>query len=437
LARKGLIAIVGRPNVGKSTLFNRMLGQRRAIVDDIPGVTRDRNYAEVAWNRCAFTLVDTGGFAPRSNEQMTAAVGDQVRIALSEADGLLVVVDAKTGPMEEDADIARLVLAGGKPYLLVVNKVDSERDEADATQFYGLGLGDPHFVSALSGRHSGDLLDEAIALLPVEGMETDQVEIPKIAVVGRPNVGKSTFVNKLLGEDRQVVSSEPGTTRDAIDLPLRRNGRDLLLIDTAGLRRPARAKDQVEHFSALRTAAAVERCHTAILLVDAQEGCTVQDVKIMNRATELGKGALLVVNKWDLVEKDSKTAGTYKKTMIDRFPSLRDYPVSMISALTGQRTWRTVDTALEVCDRRSYRIPTGELNRFLGEIRETSPPPSKRGKLSRMYYAVQPRSEPPTILFFTSRPKDVPEHYRKFLERRLREQFNFSGTPLRIIFRQK
>ena len=437
MARKGVIAIVGRPNVGKSTLYNRLLGQRRAIVDDIPGVTRDRNYAEVAWNRRVFTLVDTGGFVARSPEEMASAVGDQVRIALAEADGLLVIVDARTGPMDEDADVARLVRESGKPYLLVVNKVDSDQDEADATRFYGLGMGDPHIVSALSGRLSGDLLDEVIELLPRPGEEDEQEDIPKIAVVGRPNVGKSTFVNKLLGEERQVVSPEPGTTRDAIDLPLKRNGRDFLMIDTAGLRRPAKVKGQVEHFSALRTGAALERCHTAVVLIDSQEGCTVQDVKILNRATELGNGALLAINKWDLIEKDDKTAAAYIGKMVDRFPSLRDYPVVTISALTGQRTWRAIDAALQVCDRRSYRIPTGELNRFLGEVRESTPPPSKRGKLSRMYYAVQPRSEPPTVLFFTSRPKDVPEHYRKFLERRLREQFDFLGTPVRIVFRQK
>ncbi len=436
--RKAVVAIVGRPNVGKSTLFNRFLGERRAVVDDLPGVTRDRNYAEVAWNRRVFTLIDTGGYIPHPDEPLAEDVTHQVEIAVSEADLILVVVDAKTGPTDYDGEMARLIHTCGTPYLLVVNKIDSERDEPDAAPFYRLGLSDPIGVSALSGRLSGDLLDEVIARLP-EGEEEVEEEagIPRIAVVGRPNVGKSTFVNRLLGEDRVVVSPIPGTTRDAIDLPMRRNGRDYLLIDTAGLRRRARVRERVEYYSTVRTSASLGRCDVAIVLVDAEEGCTLQDVRILGQAVALGKGAVLVVNKWDLIEKDDKTAAIRTRDLIRRFPSLHDYPMVFTSALTGQRTWRTMDMAFEVYDRRRYRIGTGELNRFLEELNAESPPPSRKGRTSRIYYCVQPRTEPPTVLFFTSRPRDIPEHYRRFLERRLRERFDFHGTPVRIVFRKK
>ena len=437
--RNAVVAIVGRPNVGKSTLFNRCLGQRRAVVDDQPGVTRDRNYAEVAWNRRVFTLVDTGGYVPLPGEGLTEDVARQVEVAMGQADLILMVVDAMTGPTDYDEGMARLIRTCGKPYLLVVNKVDSDRDEADAALFYRLGLGDPVHVSALTGRLAGDFLDEVIARLP-DGEEEEEEEeepMPRIAVVGRPNVGKSTFVNRLLGEARQVVSPVPGTTRDAIDLPMRRNGRDCLLIDTAGLRRRARVRERVEFYSAIRTAESLERCDVAVVLFDAVEGCTVQDVKILGQAVELGKGAVLCANKWDLIEKDDKTAALHTRELLSRFSSLRDYPIVLISALTGQRTWRAVDIALQVYDRRSIKIPTGELNRFLEALNAESPPPSRRGRTSRMTYCVQLRSEPPTVLFFTSRPRDIPEHYRRFLERQLRERFDFYGTPVRVFFRKK
>ena len=436
--RKPIVAIVGRPNVGKSTLFNRFLGERRAIVHDQPGVTRDRNYGEVAWNRREFTLIDTGGYIPRSEEPLDGEVVRQVETAVSDADVVLMVGDAKTGPTDYDTDMARMIQKCGKPYLLVVNKVDSERDESDAAQFYGLGMGDPINVSAQSGRLVGDLLDVVIGKLP-EGEELGEEGegIPRIAVVGRPNVGKSTFVNRLAGEDRVVVSPIPGTTRDAIDLPMRRNGRDYLLIDTAGLRRRSRVTERVEYYSVLRTTSSLDRCDVAIVLTDAEEGGTSQDAKIVAQATDQGKGAVLVVNKWDLIEKDDRTAGQVAQELTGRFPSLRDFPIVFASALTGQRTWRTIDTALEVYDRRRSRIPTGELNRFLASVNLQTPPPSKRGRPTKMYYCVQPRAEPPTVLFFTSRPQDVPENYKRFLERRLRESFDFEGTPVRVTFRPK
>ena len=438
MPKRRVVAIVGRPNVGKSTLFNRFLGQRRAVVDDLPGVTRDRNYAEVFWNRRVFTLVDTGGYTLNPEAGIAQSVGDQVEVAVAEADVVLLVMDARTGPTDDDLAIARLVRMNGTPCLPVVNKVDSDRDEPDVAGFYGLALGEPVPVSALSGRKSGDLLDEVVSLIPEADPSTEEDDgPPRIAVVGRPNVGKSTFVNRLAGEDRMVVSPVPGTTRDAIDLPLKRNGRELLLVDTAGLRRRTRVKEQVEYYSTVRTRTSLDRCDVAIVLADAHEGITLQDVKILGDAAESGKGALLAMNKWDLIEKDDKTSIMHKRDIVGRFPSLRDFPIYFVSALSGQRAWKLVDTALEIYDRRRQRITTSALNRFLEEVNASHPPPTRRGRASKMYYCVQPVVSPPTVIFFTTRPRDVPEHYRRYLERRLRERFELEGTPVRIVFKKK
>ena len=438
MPKRRVVAIVGRPNVGKSTLFNRFLGHRRAVVDDFPGVTRDRNYAEVAWNRRVFTLVDTGGYTLNPDAGIAQSVGDQVEVAVAEADVIILVMDARTGPTDDDAAIARLVRVNGTPCLPVVNKVDSERDEPDVTGFYGLALGEPVPVSALSGRKSGDLLDEVVALIPeTDPDQEEDAGVPRIAVVGRPNVGKSTFINRLAGEDRVVVSPIPGTTRDSIDLPMKRNGRDFLLIDTAGLRRRTKVREQVEYYSTVRTRTSLERCDVAVVIADADEGITLQDVKILGDAAEMGKGALLAMNKWDLIDKDDKTAIVYARDIIGRFPSLRDFPIFFVSALSGQRAWKILETALEIYDKRRLRIATSALNRVLEEVNATHPPPTRRGRASKMYYCVQPAIEPPTVIFFTTRPGDVPEHYRRFLERRLRERFDLKGTPVRILFKKK
>ncbi|MBT3603232.1 MAG: ribosome biogenesis GTPase Der [Candidatus Latescibacteria bacterium] len=434
---KGVVAILGRPNVGKSTLFNRLIGERKAVIEDFPGVTRDRNYGEVIWGRDTFTLIDTGGYLPDSGENLQDSVSDQVEIALGEADALMMIVDARTGPVDHDELMARMIRDSGKPYLLVVNKVDGDRDDADATLFYKLGLGEPTSVSAINGRLSGDLLDKTVAMLP-EGKEAEEEQsVPRIAIIGRPNMGKSTLVNQILGEQRVVVSSIPGTTRDAIDMSMERDGREFIMIDTAGLRRRARSKEQVEYYSSLRTASSLERCDVAILMVDATEGCTVQDVKIVERAIELGKGVVISINKWDLIEKDHQTAARTETEITDRFKSLSHFPIVFGSALTGQRAWRLIDEALAAFDRRAQHVSTGDLNKFLVEINETTAPPTKNGRIFRMSFCVMPRSSPPTILFFTSRPKDVPVHYKRFLENRLREEFDFFGTPIRVVFRKK
>ncbi len=436
--RQHTVAIVGRPNVGKSTLFNRFLGERRAVVHDLPGVTRDRNYAEVAWNRRVFTLIDTGGYLPDTDDGLSGSVADQVGMAIADADVILLVVDIQTGPTDIDQEMARLILKSGKASVLVANKVDSDRDDADAAQFYGLAMGEPWRVSALNGRNAGDLLDRVIDLFP-EGTEplSKPEELPRLAVIGRPNVGKSTFVNTLEGLERVVVSDVPGTTRDAIDLPMTRKGRNFKLIDTAGLRRRARVKEQVEYYSGLRTTRSLERCDVAILLVDGEEGVTIQDIKIAESAETLGKGVVLCYNKWDLIEKDTMTAEQTRRDIVARFPSIEPYPILFTSALTGQRAWRVIDTALEVYDRRRARIPTPRINRFIELLNETTSPPTKKGRPFRVTYGVQARSEPPTLLFFTARPQDIPEHYRRFLVNRLRENFDLTGTPVRLIFKKK
>lgn len=437
---QSVVAIVGRPNVGKSTLFNRLIGERKAVVDDFPGVTRDRNYAECTWNGRTFTVVDTGGYLPETGETIADSVSHQVEVALTEADLLLFVVDAQTGPTDYDERMARIIRESGAAYKLVVNKIDRDTDVGEGSAFYGLALGEPMLVSAANGRQSGDLLDSILEVLPeTEAYASDEEEDwpPRIAILGRPNMGKSTLVNNLLGKDRVVVSPIPGTTRDAIDLPLERNGRDFVLVDTAGLRRRARAKEQVEYYSSLRTTESLERCDVAVLLVDAVEGCTVQDIKIAERAVELGKGVVVGINKWDLIEKDERTADETSKKIRQRFDHLKNYPLVFLSALTGQRAWRVIDLALEVATRRKQRISTGNLNAFLEHINATTAPPTKNGRVFRMSFCVMPRTGPPTILFFTGRPKDVPTHYHRFLENRLREAFDFFGTPIRILFKKK
>jgi len=436
--RRFTVAIVGRPNVGKSTLFNRFLGERKAVVHDLPGVTRDRNYADVDWNRRVFTLIDTGGYLPESGDNIADAVGVQVGLAISDADVVLLVVDAQTGPTDIDQEMARLILKSEKPYVLVTNKVDSVHDIADAAGFYSLAMGDPWHVSALNGRGAGDLLDRVISLLP-EGEEPlpEPKIVPRLAVIGRPNVGKSTFVNTLQGLERVVVSNIPGTTRDAIDLTMEREGRPFLLIDTAGLRRRARVKEEVEYYSGLRTTRSVERCDVAILLVDGEEGVTIQDIKIAEHAERLGKGVVLCYNKWDLIEKDSKTAEQTQRDIIARFPSIGPYPILFTSALTGQRAWRAIDIAFEVYDRRRTKIPTPQINQFIEVLNATTSPPTRRGRPFRVSYGLQAHAAPPTFLFFASRPQDIPEHYRRFLMNRLRESFDLCGTPIRLVFKKK
>ncbi|MBI4530283.1 MAG: ribosome biogenesis GTPase Der [Candidatus Latescibacteria bacterium] len=436
--RTPAVAIIGRPNVGKSTLFNRLLQERRAIVDDRPGITRDRNYGEVFWNGRKMTLVDTGGFVLRPEDPIDAAVRYQVEIAITEADLILFVVDRSVGVTDPDTEIARLIRESGKLYLLVVNKVDRDREMVDTAEFYTLGLGDPFGISALNGRLTGDLLDRIIDHLPsVPEGEGTPVEPVKVAVVGRPNVGKSTFVNAVLGYEKSIVDRRPGTTRDAIDSVVRRNGREYLLIDTAGLRRRARMADQVELACALRTRRSLERCDVAILLIDATDGYVAQDIRILTDTLDCGKGAIFAVNKWDLVERDEKTAGHYTQRLRECLPFADYVPILYTSGLTKQRVHKALDLAARIAENRRRRIPTPLLNETVQYLTAQVAPPSRKGKHGRIFYAVQQNVEPPAFLFFVNDPELILPAYRRYLEKGLREGFDFCGTPIKVILRQR
>ena len=430
------IAVVGRPNVGKSTFFNRVLGQRLAIVEDQPGVTRDRHFAEGEWAGHHFYLVDTGGLVTDEDEPMTAAIRDQVMVAIQEADVLVFVVDGKVGPHPMDQNIAEVLRKAGRPVVLVVNKMDRLPEETAHNEFWSLGLGEPHPVSAVSGKGSGDLLDAIVAELPPREEHEASEDVIRVAVIGKPNVGKSSFVNRLLNEDRMVVSPIAGTTRDAIDSPMRYHGRRLVFVDTAGLRRQARRKEDVEFYSALRTERAIERSDICVLLIDATEEVSVQDLKVAEKAWDAGRGLIIVANKWDLVEnKETNSAAAYEKHIHDRAPQLRWVPVLFTSALTGQRVQKALDLILQVDEERRRRIPTGQVNEILEELAQRQQPPHVQGRPVKFYYGTQAQVEPPMFVIFTNQPKGVTESYSRYLMNGFRNRWGFTGTPIWLRFR--
>ncbi len=428
------VAVVGRPNVGKSTFFNRVLGERRAIVEDVPGVTRDRNFARAEWAGRHFYIIDTGGLETEGDEPMTAAIRRQVMAAIEESDVIVFMVDGRDGPQPLDHRVADVLRRSGRPVILVVNKMDRLPAELGHHDFWELGLGEPLPVSAISGKGSGDVLDAIVARLP-EAPEVAEDEALHVAVVGKPNVGKSSFINRLLGEDRLVVSEVAGTTRDAVDTPLRYHGRTLVFVDTAGLRRRPRIEPGLEYYSALRTERAIERADVCLLLVDATEPVHVQDLKIAERVWQAGCGLIIAVNKWDLVQKTDKTATAYENHLRERAPWLRWAPVIFTSALTGQRVQKTLDLVLEVAAERSRRIATHEVNEVLRELVERQPPPHYRGQPIKLLYATQAATAPPTFVIFTNYPKAVPDHYARYLYNGFRERWGFVGVPLRLRFR--
>jgi GTPase len=436
--RRGLpvVAVVGRPNVGKSTFFNRVLGERRAIVEDTPGVTRDRNFARAEWNRRTFYLVDTGGLEPDSEEAMPVAIRQQVEAALAEADVIVLLVDGRSGPHADDVQIAHMLRRTNLPVVLAVNKLDKWPDEVGHHEFWTLGLGDPHPVSSVVGRGSGDLLDVIVSRLPeLEGREEDSGLY--IAVVGKPNVGKSSFVNRLLGEERMVVSEVAGTTRDSVDTPFRYHNRDLIFVDTAGLRRQARIDRGLEYYSALRTERAIEQADVCLLLVDATEPVHVQDLKIAEKAWKAGCALIIVANKWDLVEKETNTAVQFERSLHQRAPALRWVPVLFTSALTGMRVHKVLDMVIEVARNRETRIPTRTVNEVLRQLIQRKNPPHFRGIAVKMQYATQVAVKPPVIVIFTNQPKGVPEHFMRYLHNGFRAAWGFMGTPLRLRLRAK
>ncbi len=430
-----VVAIIGRPNVGKSELFNRIIGEHTAIVSEEAGTTRDRNFAKAEWAGHAFWLVDTGGINDDQRAPMDLEIRRQVDRAIGEADLLLFVVDAKVGMHPVDHHVAELLRESGKPWLLIANKVDDPKDTS-FYEFYNLGAGDPVPVSAINGKGSGDLLDLVIAKLPDVPADTDSAL--RIAVIGKPNVGKSSFVNRLLGEDRLVVSEIPGTTRDSIDTPMKYHGAELVFIDTAGLRRQARTEDGIEFYSSLRTRRAIERSDICILLIDATEGeIQNQDLKIAALAWESGRALIVVVNKWDIVEKDDKAAAKYEKAAVEKAPFLKFVPFLFASAKTGQRVTKVLDIITNVAAERQTRIPTSQINERLAELLARRQPPQAAGREVKLNYATQVEIAPPAIAVFGNNPDLVEEHYIRFLHNGFRETYPFAGNPLRILMRRK
>ena len=429
-----VVALVGRPNVGKSALFNRIVGHDTAIVSEEAGTTRDRHFARAEWQGRAFFLVDTGGITDDPRTPMDAAIGQQVAVAIEEADLLLMVVDGRNGLHPIDSRVAEMLREARKPFIVVVNKVD---DPADTGwyEFFELGAGDPVPVSAMNGRQSGDLLELVVERIPEVEHEAD--DALRIAVIGRPNVGKSSFVNRLLGEERLVVSEEAGTTRDAIDARMRYHGRELVFVDTAGLRRQSRVEEGIEFYSGLRTRRAIERADLCCLLIDATEGLNNQDLKIAALAWEAGRGLIIIVNKWDLFEKDDKSAPRFEKECREKAPYLTFVPFLFASAKTGLRVTRVLDVILEVATERTKRITTSEVNERLGELVARRQPPQAGGRDVRLMYATQVDVAPPTFAVFGNHPDLVQEHYVRYLHNGFREAWGFKGNPVRIVLRRK
>lgn len=432
-----LVAIVGRPNVGKSTLFNRLTEQREAIVHDQPGVTRDRIYGDVEWTGRWFDLVDTGGLVPRSAERFEAAIREQVLLTLDEADAILFVVDAATGLTDLDLEIAQRLRKAEQPVFVVANKADNDARRLDAAEAWSLGFEHVFPISATNGSGTGDLLDAVVAALPPGGGEDETDDAPRIAFVGRPNVGKSSLTNRLLGENRSIVTEIAGTTRDALDARMTHAGREVVLVDTAGLRKRARVTENIEFYALLRTERAIQRCDVAVVLLDATQGLEVQDARVLGQAADLKKGLVIAFNKWDAVEKETNTARDLTAGIRQRLGLLDYVPVEFVSALTGQRATRVLDTALRVFDERAKRIPTAKLNEVTQAAVQAQHPPTYRGNYVQIKYATQVRERPPVFAFFCNHPEGVKESYGRYLENRLREAFGFEGVPLTLSFKKK
>jgi GTPase len=434
---KPIVAIVGRPNVGKSTLFNKMAGKRISIVENIPGVTRDRVYAEAEWLRHNFTIIDTGGIEPQSDDILLAQMRRQAQIAIDTANVIVFIVDGKEGLTGADAEVAQMLRKSKKPIVLVVNKVDSLKDEDNAFEFYNLGIGDPVTISATQALGLGDMLDRVVSYFPDDSSAEEDDEYIKIAMIGKPNVGKSSLINKLLGEERVIVSDIPGTTRDAIDSVLETEAGKFLLIDTAGLRRKSKIKEELERYSAIRTLAAIERANVCILMIDATDGISEQDEKIIGYAHELGKAIMVIVNKWDLIEKDDKTMENFKKTLQYNLSFIDYAPYIFISAKTGQRVHKVLDVAKECYNNYSKRISTGLLNEVINKAVLMKEPPVVGLKRLKIYYATQVDAKPPLFIFFINDYQTVHFSYERYLVNQLRDNFDFKGTGIKIQFRER
>ena len=435
---KAILAIVGRPNVGKSTLFNTLAGEKISIVEDHPGVTRDRIYADVTWLNHSFSMIDTGGIEMDSKDKMLKHMREQADIAIDTADEILFLVDVRQGLVDADFKVADMLRKSGKPVILVVNKVDNfEKYMPDVYEFYNLGIGDPHPISAASKLGIGDMLDAVLELFDLEKIEEEEDDRPKIAIVGKPNAGKSSLINNLLGENRVIVSDVAGTTRDAIDTEIVYNGTEYVFIDTAGLRRKSKIKENIERYSIIRTVAAIERSDVVILMIDATEGVSEQDAKIAGIAHDRGRGLIIAVNKWDAIEKDNHTVKEYTKKVRDILSFVPYAEIIFISALTGQRTKKIFDMLETVIENHAMRIQTGVLNEILMEAVALQQPPSDKGKRLKLFYMTQVSTKPPTFVLFVNKKELMHFSYQRYIENRIRDTFGFMGTPIRIFIRER
>lgn len=435
---KAILAIVGRPNVGKSTLFNTLAGEKISIVEDHPGVTRDRIYADVTWLNHSFSMIDTGGIEVDSKDKMLKHMREQADIAIDTADVILFLVDVRQGLVDADFKVADMLRKSGKPVILVVNKVDNfEKYMPDVYEFYNLGIGDPHPISAASKLGIGDMLDAVMELFDLEKIEEEEDDRPKIAIVGKPNAGKSSLINNLLGENRVIVSDVAGTTRDAIDTEIVYNGTEYVFIDTAGLRRKSKIKENIERYSIIRTVAAIERSDVVILMIDATEGVSEQDAKIAGIAHDRGRGLIIAVNKWDAIEKDNHTVKEYTKKVRDILSFVPYAEIIFISALTGQRTKKIFDLLETVIENHAMRIQTGVLNEILMEAVALQQPPSDKGKRLKLFYMTQVSTKPPTFVLFVNKKELMHFSYQRYIENRIRDTFGFMGTPIRIFIRER
>ncbi|WP_288301866.1 ribosome biogenesis GTPase Der [Veillonella magna] len=436
---KPLVAVVGRPNVGKSTLFNAIVNKRISIVEDIPGVTRDRIYFDAEWLNKEFTMIDTGGieFVTAGSHVIPKMMRLQAQLAIEEADVILFVVDGKTGIVPADEEVANILRSSGKPVILVVNKIDSQAQEANIYEFYNLGIGDPIGISAKNLMNLGDLLDDVVKNFPDAGTTESEEDTIHVALIGRPNVGKSSLTNALLGQERVIVSDVAGTTRDSIDTHWTHGDQKFVLIDTAGMRRKAKIDAPVERYSIVRSLRSVDRADVVVLVLDATDGVTEQDKKIAGYAHEAGKGMIIVVNKWDLIEKDDKTTNKFTEDIYDEMGFLQYAPILFASALTKQRIHRLADMIKFVSEQQHMRISTSVLNQVLSDAQSVNPVPSRNGRVPKIYYMTQASVKPPTFILFVNEPELIHFSYMRFLENRLRESFGFEGTPIRLILRGK
>lgn len=431
-----VVAIVGRPNVGKSTLFNRLIGERVAIVHDESGVTRDRHYGESFWNGRTFNVIDTGGYVPDDPDVMVAGIREQVHIALEESDVVLFMVDVEHGLIDLDTQVADILRKQKKPVIVVANKADNEERRWNASSFYSLGFDDLFAVSSVSGMGTGELMDRIVELLP-EDVPDEESDYPKLAIIGRPNVGKSSFVNAVLKDERSIVTEIAGTTRDSINSLLEYEGRKYILVDTAGLRRKTKVKENIEFYSTLRTHRAIRESDVVIMVIDATRGLEAQDIRLLAESEKFNKGIIIAINKWDLIEKETNTFKEFELAIKTRLQTLDYIPVVSISALNKTRIYKVIDLADEVLEQRNKKISTAQLNEFIRETLENRPLPFARGKPLKITFATQVKQNPPVFSFFMNNPRELPPHYRRYIENQLREKYSFRGVPITMVFKQK